>query len=304
MSSNTYKNVLLVGAAGDVGKYVLPALLADSIFNVSILSRANSNSKFSSNIKVIKVDYLDLDVLTKALIGQDIVISTTGGESLGNDFGHTLAEAAINAGVKWFIPSEFGADYEDPFAATIPPIASKVDLVNLLKKNQSRIAYTFISTGVLLDWGFDNGFLGFDIPNRTAILYDEGKNRTSGTTLPNVAKAVVAILRHPELTLNKRIFIADTSFSQQEALALFEKYTGTKWTIKQVKIEDTKKQAAESLAKGNFPQAFGSYIMVLVYSGLQANIFDGRTSNNALGVPTLSFDQIVKEAVERNKVAQ
>lgn len=158
MSSNTYKNVLIVGAAGDVGKSVLLALLADSTFNVSVLSRTNSNSSFPSKVHVIKVDYSDSNALTKALIGQDIVISTTGGETLGNDFGHTLAEAALNAGVKWFLPSEYGADYEDPFVDTIPVLKSKVALVNLLKKNQSRMGYTFISSGLLLDWGLIMGF--------------------------------------------------------------------------------------------------------------------------------------------------
>jgi len=45
-------------------------------------------------------------------------------------------------------------------------------------------------------------------------LLDEGKTCPAGTTLPNAAKAVIAIIHHPELTLNKRIFIADTTFSQ------------------------------------------------------------------------------------------
>ena len=304
MPSSIYRNVLLVGATGVVGTHILPALLADSTFNVSILSRVNSSAKFPSNAKVIKVDYSNSAALTKALVGQDVVISTTGGETLASDFSLTLIQAAINAGVKWFIPSEFGGDHGDPFAATIPTISGKLAVNEFLKKNQPAIAHTFISTGVFLDWGFDNGFLGFDIPNHSALLYDGGKNRTSGTTLPNVAKAVVGVLRRPELTLNKRIFIADATITQQEALGLFEKYTNAKWTVKNVSIDDTRKKAAENLATGNFPQAFAGYIMVLAYSDSKANIFEGKTSNKDLGVPTLSLDQIVKEAVERKKATQ
>ncbi len=47
----------------------------------------------------------------------------------------TRCRNTINAGVKWFIPSEYGADDEDPIATTIPTIATKVDLIKLLKTN-------------------------------------------------------------------------------------------------------------------------------------------------------------------------
>jgi uncharacterized protein YbjT (DUF2867 family) len=71
MSTNTYKNVLLVGGTGATGKHILAALLADGTFNVTVLSRATSNATFPSHVKVIKVDYSDKKALTEALRGQD-----------------------------------------------------------------------------------------------------------------------------------------------------------------------------------------------------------------------------------------
>jgi uncharacterized protein YbjT (DUF2867 family) len=303
MSSNNYKNVLLIGATGNVGKYVLPALLADSTFNVTVLSRANSNATFPSNVKVIKVDYSDVSALTKALANQDVVVSTIGGEGLATNFGEVLVQAALDANVKWLIPSEFGSNMDDP-SINIPFLAPKVVVANLLKKNQSRIAYTFVTTGAFLDWGFDNGFLGFDINNRTAVLYDQGKNLTSGSTLPTIGKAVVAILRNPQATLNKRVFVADAVFTQQQALALFEKYTNTKWSVTNVNTANARKEAEENLAKGNIQQAFGGYILSYAYGGSPGANFEGKTINKDLGVPTISLDQIVKEAVERKNAAQ
>ncbi|CAF1157113.1 unnamed protein product [Adineta steineri] len=300
MSTNTYKNIILLGAAGDTGKHILPALLADSTFNVIILSRADSNATFSSNVKVIKVNYSDKNALTKALVGQDVLISTVGGEGLHNDFGTTLVQAAIDAGVKWFIPSEFGADYADPICTTIPPLAGKLKVINLLKENQSRISHTFISTGMFLNWGFDNGFFGFDVLNRTVTLFDDGKGRVSGTSLPNITKAVVATIHHPEVSLNKRIYIADATFTQEEVLSLFEKYTDTKWTVKHVSTKDLQKRGDEKIAKGNIKDAFYDYIKYLIYGGHKVCIFEGRTSNKDLGIPTTSLDQIVKEALQRN----
>jgi hypothetical protein len=303
MSTGNYKNVLLIGATGNVGKNVLSSLLADSTFNVTVLSRTNSNATFPSNVKVIKVDYSDVAALTKALVNQDVVISTVGGEGVAADFGEALVQAAIDANVKWIIPSEFGMDMEDP-SVNIPFLAGKVAVVNLLKKNQSRIAYTLISTGAFLDWGLDNGILGFDIKNHTAVLYDDGKNLASGTTLPTVGKAVVAVLHNPKLTLNKRIYVADATFTQQQALTLFERYTNTKWSVKNITTADARKQAEDNLAKGQIQQAFTGFLLSYAYGGFPGANFDGKTINQQVGVPTVSLDQIVKEAVQRKNTAQ
>ena len=303
MSTNIYKNVLLIGATGNVGQHVLPALLADSTFNVTILSRTNSKATFPSNVKVIKIDYSNTAELTKALTNQDVVVSTIGSEGLATNFGEVLVQAAIDANVKWLIPSEFGMDVEDP-SANIPLLGGKLAVVDLLKKNQSRIAHTFISTGAFLDWGFDNGFLGFDINNRTAVIYDQGKHLTSGATLPTIGKAVAAIIRNPQSTLNKRVYVADAVFTQQQALALFEKYTNTKWSVKNVSSADTRKEAEENFAKGNIPQAFVGYILSYLYGGSSRNNVEGKTINQAVGVPAVSLDQIIKEVVARKSHAQ
>jgi uncharacterized protein YbjT (DUF2867 family) len=104
MPSNIYKNVLLVGAAGTLGKHILPNLLADSNFKVSVLSRADSTATFSSNVHVLKVDYSNKLALIKALIEPDAIISAVGGEALVNNFDKSLIEAAIEASVKGIIP--------------------------------------------------------------------------------------------------------------------------------------------------------------------------------------------------------
>jgi hypothetical protein len=92
---------------------------------------------------------------------------------------------------------------------------------HFLKQNQSRIAHTFISTGAFLDWGFVIGFLGFDITDRTVTLYDDGKHSFSGIRITNVGQIILAVLRHPELSLNKRLYFAETTLTQLQALNLF-----------------------------------------------------------------------------------
>jgi hypothetical protein len=293
--------VLLVGGAGDLGKHILSALLADSTFNVTVLTRINSTSIFPSQLKLIKINYTDYDAVKKALTGQDIVISAVGGSGFFDKLDLKLIEASVEVGVKWYIPSEFTADVSHPHFSSLPFVAAKVETIQLLKKYESHLAHTFITTGGFLDWGFDNGFLGYDIPNRTVTLYDEGKHLFSGATLPSIGKAVVAVIHHPELTLNKRIYIADVTFTQKEALALFEKYTGTKWTVKHMTTEDSYKQGAEYYAKGDLANGIPAYIRAAVYNEQGASNFQGKTINKALGLETNSLEQIIKEAVERSK---
>ncbi|CAF5188690.1 unnamed protein product, partial [Rotaria sp. Silwood1] len=48
-----------------------------------------------------------------------MVISTVDGDGLFNSFGTTLVESATDVDIKWFIPSEFGADY-DLICTSIP----------------------------------------------------------------------------------------------------------------------------------------------------------------------------------------
>jgi hypothetical protein len=123
MSINTYKNVLLIGVAGTVGKNILLDLLVDSNFNISILSRTDSIATFSSDVNVIKVDYSNQTALIKALIKQNVVISAVGGE------------AAIEANVKWIIPSQFGSDLTNSFAATLPIKPIKRPMLNYSNRN-------------------------------------------------------------------------------------------------------------------------------------------------------------------------
>jgi uncharacterized protein YbjT (DUF2867 family) len=70
-TANDYQNILLVGASGDLGEHVLSALLADSSFNVTALSRIHSVSSFPSNVKCLKADYSDKNALAQALAMQD-----------------------------------------------------------------------------------------------------------------------------------------------------------------------------------------------------------------------------------------
>ena len=85
---------------------MLPQLLKSDL-NVTAVTRETSSAKFPEGISVAKSDF-SLGSLTKVFRGQDAVISMLPMIALSNQ--DIVIDAAIAAGVKRFIPSEYGSD--------------------------------------------------------------------------------------------------------------------------------------------------------------------------------------------------
>ncbi|KAF7976124.1 hypothetical protein HWV62_7569 [Athelia sp. TMB] len=103
-----YKNIAVIGA-GNIGAPIAKALLAEGA-NVIVVSRAESkhSKNLPSEIKVVSVSLTDVSALA-ALFKEhkiEVVVSTVAHEALPHQ--HLLADAAKQAGVKLFVPSEFG----------------------------------------------------------------------------------------------------------------------------------------------------------------------------------------------------
>jgi putative NADH-flavin reductase len=87
-----------------VGPAILRELLKSGLFDITVLTRESSTHKFPEEVKVVKVDYTNLESLTKALEGQDALVSAVA--TLAVPSQRMLIDAAVEAGVKRIIPSE------------------------------------------------------------------------------------------------------------------------------------------------------------------------------------------------------
>lgn len=244
------KNVIIIGAGGNLGPSVLKAFLSSS-FNTTILSREGSSSTFPSGVKVLRANYDSVDSLKQAFQGQDAVISLVGGGALGDQ--NKLIDASIAAGVKRFIPSEFGSNTTDPRTRAIVPVfEAKLKTVEYLKSKQDSISWTGIVTGPFFDWGHKVGFLGLNAQSKTATIVDSGNATFSATNLGTIGEAVVKTLEHAEATKNQYVYISGFQTTQNELLAAAEKITGEKWTVDKVSSNDLKAKGNELLQKGDF----------------------------------------------------
>jgi hypothetical protein len=80
------------------------------------------------------------------------VISALGVE--GFDQQQKLVDAAVRAGVKRFLPSEFSSSSEDPAVLGLFPLFEvKKNLIDYLKsKEKDGLSWTGLATGLLFDW--------------------------------------------------------------------------------------------------------------------------------------------------------
>ncbi|OTA67242.1 NAD(P)-binding protein [Hypoxylon sp. EC38] len=290
--------VAVAGASGNFGPAVVNQLLEDG-FKVTVLTRKGSNHSFPSSVTPIEVDYDSPETLEKALRGQDAVVSVVGFQGLTKQV--QLVHAAVKVGVKRFLPSEFGGDAENEKLLTIPPFSSKKIVSDLLKKEAAagHITYTLVSSGPFLDMMLRFG-LAADLKGKKIKLWDGGERPYTTTTIPSTAKAVAGVLKHPEETKNRNVFVRSTTLTQKSLLEKVKKATGPDgWTVETPSTSDALKQAQASVEKGE-PDIL-AFIIVAIYGDGYGGHFP-KVDNELLGVKELSdaeiqdlIDSIVKE---------
>lgn len=99
----------------------------------------------------IKTDYTHAS-LVAAFKGQDAVVSTISTSSLTEQ--KRVIDAAVEAGVKRFIPSEFGWDTSGDVAMEIAPcmVMKKDPVAYLREKERTGMSWTSICNGLWVDW--------------------------------------------------------------------------------------------------------------------------------------------------------
>lgn len=292
---STIKKVILVGATGNLGPSILTALKASAL-ETTILTREDSLTSRAppEDTKVLTADYKSVSSLAAAFAGQDAVISTIASSALPEQ--QALIDAAIQAGVKRFIPSEFGSNVTNEKTQKLSVFAGKMAVVNYLKKKEGDITWSALLNGPFFDWGLKVGFLGVDIPNKKATLFDGGNKPFSTTTLSDVGQSVVGILTHPEETKNRYVFVQSTVLTQNKLLAAAEKATGQKFVIEHQNTEEIERAGNEKITKGDF-SGFVDLIRRCIWGEGYGADHSDKLDNEILGVKVLD-DAGVEGVVE------
>lgn len=302
MSQASIKNVLVVGASGNVGSSTIKALL-DEGFSVTGLTRESSKTTLRKDVRHIKTDYSAAS-LVSAFRGQDAVVSTVSsivaGETL--TLQDALVQSAIEAGVKVFVPSEFGIDTSDPAAATyIPFLKDKIATVDYLKANQNKISWTAIVSGGMFDWGLNiPGYGGVNVPARIMTIYDGGDVPFEATNLDQVGKAIAKALKNSDITKNQYVYVNSFTITQNLVLEALERATGEKFKVLHDTVERLWQGGAAQVQDGHVMGVLAMIAGAVYGKGGLGNFSATRGLwNEKLGLASEDLDEFVQQYVDQ-----
>ena len=116
---NYVENIAIIGAGGNVGRSIADALISEKRHKVTAITRPESNTALPSGFyDTKKAAYDDHAALVGALKGQEalvIIMSVFAPQ----DTQIKIASAAIEAGVTWIMPAEFGSDQVNDYVRHI-----------------------------------------------------------------------------------------------------------------------------------------------------------------------------------------
>ena len=294
----SFKNIIVAGASGNVGQGVVPVLLQAGL-KITAITREDSKSTFPKEVEVKRTDY-SFESLKSIFHGQDAVVCLVATSGLKAEL--TMVDAAAAAGVKWFIPSEFGHNTSDPRVIELLPLFSeKVKVVDHLRtKEKDGLSWTGIHTALFFDWGLEKStVLGFDLRNKSARLWDGGNNKVCLTNLQTIALAILHILTDPatnEETKNRSVNISTVSTTQSEILAALEAVSATKWEVAHVTSAEGKQAGQQKLASGD-PWAFLDILQYIAFGNEELSNWDHKAGAHHLLVK--GSEESVSETVNR-----
>jgi len=283
----TIKNVAVVGASGGVGVPVVNALVKSGKFNVTIVKRPSTTATFPDSVTVRTADLSSVESVTAAFEGQDAVVSTVG--TAGVPGQNILVEAAVAAGVKRFLPSDFGCDIGNPKTGALPVYKLKVATHKALREAAEKkpdFSYTLVCTNAILDLGIQRGIL-LNWRDSKPKIFDGGKSVFSATTLETIGQTVVGVLTHPEETKNRFVYVKDLDITQNQLLDIAKKLNPGKTWEDPIQLDTgaLEKSSYESLAKGEItPFVMAAFILRVIFGPLEYGGQFTKTDNELFGI--------------------
>ncbi|TWU72675.1 hypothetical protein ED733_003081 [Metarhizium rileyi] len=298
--------VCLVGANGTVGSVIAKQLVQAGCFDVSVLRRSNSSSTAPVSVVEIPVSpSLGLEELTRALKGQDAVVAAFPLRDLSEHL--RLVEAAFDAGVRRYIPADYGScDAASPQAQHhLKLYRDKTAVRKKCEELAQRAAedptgaspftWTSIICGHFFDYGLRSGLLHFNMDTEEAQILDAGDIKASASTLGRVGESVVRVLQRHEASRNRAVYVQSFCPTQLEILASLERATGSKWHTQHLDSNAFLERESKRLEDGD-NEALEEIVFVL--GTVDADwTRKGEYAMDLLGLQDENLDQVVREVV-------
>ncbi|KAJ2819172.1 hypothetical protein GGI24_004870 [Coemansia furcata] len=244
--TSPFRRVALIGGSGYLSDCFIKAFIeAKDEFEVTILTRMENlaatqeRADGCSMLTVVGVDYDNEDQVREIFSKQEVVISLLLYQGL--KLQETLIPIARAAGVKWFIPSEFGPDLHMAGTRKLQSYIDRRPSRMELERYGSRegMSYTYVIAGILVETFTDPSnewipdFHTVMVPDAsTRVKYDRGQALTgqfekgqvknSFITCQDIAYCTLGVLRRFEKFANKCARVASFTASYDDWIAAFK----------------------------------------------------------------------------------
>ena len=123
------KNVLILGASGNIAKHVIDILVQKNDINLTLFLRNKSRlrNKNVSQCRIVEGNVLDLNQLKKAITGQDIVYANLSGDL--EAMAKNIVKAMDEKGIKKLIFISSIGIYDVPLKPVLKPYRKAVDVI-------------------------------------------------------------------------------------------------------------------------------------------------------------------------------
>jgi uncharacterized protein YbjT (DUF2867 family) len=192
--------VALAGASGDLGGRLAAALIREGA-EVRALVRSGSAESARERLgalgcEVRPVDMHDVEALTRAVRGADVVVSSLSGvRDVIVDAQGRLLDAAVAAGIPRFVPSDFAVDFRGHRAGTNRNLDLRREFMERL--DAAPIRATSVLCGMFTD--LLEGTVPMVIPRiRRVVYWGDADQRLDFTTIDDTAAFTAKAVLDPE----------------------------------------------------------------------------------------------------------
>lgn len=266
---------------------------------MTAVQRKNSKNQAPGAAKSIKVDLSSEADLAAAFKGQDVVVSAMPYPRLASD--KIWMNAAISAGVKRIVPSEFSTNLETKLSQALPIVTDKIEIRKYVEDlaSSGKIEWTSVSNGpFLLPFVWLSGWMGTGLSSKVTTLHDGGDKIVCTSTLERIGEGVARSLlpEHAEATKNKPIYVYSTTMSERKMTTLASKLAGIYFKENNLSIDAITQDAFKAYEKGDESKKSNFYIPFCFGDGYGGD-YRYSASNELLGLKEMT-DAEVEEMVK------
>ena len=203
----------------------------------------NMDELRSLGVSLVEGDLATLspDALAQILRPYETVVSCTGFVG-GSGTQRRIAEAALLAGVKRFVPWQFGVDYDVIGRGSAQDLFDEQLDVRDLLRSQTRTQWLIVSTGMFTSFLFEPAFGVFDLEHGTVHGLGSWDNAVTLTTAEDIGRLTVKVLTAQPPMKNQVVFVAGDTVTFGQAADLVEQVSGKPlkrelWTVPQLRAQ-------------------------------------------------------------------